>query len=220
MPDSPLTDDEIPALVDQVIHGNRQALARLFDHYRERLWRIINFRIDQRLQGRVDPDDVLQEAYMAAEQRIEHFLHDSPQGFFIWLRLLCNQTLIDVHRRHLGTQARDAGRDRSLQSGWTSQSTSFSLSFRLLGHMTSPSQAVVRQELSEQLNLALSSMGELDREVLALRHFEELTNSETARILGLTEQAASARYVRAVARLKKVLAAIPGFLERRGQAEQ
>jgi RNA polymerase sigma-70 factor (ECF subfamily) len=213
-----LTETDIATLVDHVIHGDRKALARLFDHYRERLWRITNFRIDQRLQGRVDPDDVLQEAYLAAEQRIEHFLHDSPQGFFIWLRLICNQTLIDVHRRHLGTQARDAGRDRSLQSGWTSQSTSFSLSFRLLGHMTSPSQAVVRQELSEQLNLALSSMGELDREVLALRHFEELTNSETARILGLTEQAASARYVRAVSRLKKVLEAVPGFLERRGKA--
>jgi RNA polymerase sigma-70 factor (ECF subfamily) len=216
MPDAALTDAEIPALVDQVIHGDRAAMARLFDHYRERLWRIINFRIDQRLQGRVDPDDVLQESYLAAEQRIAHFLHDSPQGFFIWLRLICNQTLIDVHRRHLGTQARDAGRDRSLQSGWTSQSTSFSLSFRLLGHMTSPSQAVVRAELSEQLNLALSSMGELDREVLALRHFEELTNAETARILGLTEQAASARYVRAVSRLRKVLEAVPGFLEKRG----
>lgn len=215
MSEDSLTEEQITTLVDQVIRGDRRALARLFDHYRERLWRIINFRIDQRLQGRVDPDDVLQEAYLAAEQRISHFLHDSPQGFFIWLRLLCNQTLIDVHRRHLGTQARDAGRDRSLQSGWTSQSTSFSLSFRLLGHMTSPSQAVVRAELSEQLNLALSSMGELDREVLALRHFEELTNSETARILGLTEQAASARYVRAVSRLRKVLEAIPGFLERR-----
>ena len=215
MPAPPLTDDESPPLVDQVIHGDRKALAQLFDHYRDRLWRIINFRIDQRLQGRVDPDDVLQEAYLAAELRIEHFLHDSPQGFFIWLRLLCNQTLIDVHRRHLGTQARDAGRDRSLQSGWTSQSTSFSLSFRLLGHMTSPSQAAVRAELSEQLNMALETMGTLDREVLAMRHFEELSNTETAKVLGLTEQAASARYVRAVTRLRKVLEAIPGFLERR-----
>lgn len=210
-----LSDEEIIPLVDQVIHGDRRALARLFDHYRERLGRIINFRIDQRLQGRVDPDDVLQEAYLAAEQRIEHFLHDSPQGFFIWLRLIANQTLIDVHRRHLGTQSRDAGRDRSLSSGWTSVSTSFSLSHRLLAHLSSPSQAALRAELSEQLNLALATMGELDREVLALRHFEELTNAETARVLGLSEQAASARYVRAVSRLRKVLEAIPGFMDRR-----
>ena len=215
MSEQTLTEAEIAVMVDQVIHGDRKALARLFDHYRDRLWRIINFRIDQRLKGRVDPDDVLQESYLAAEQRIDHFLHDSPQGFFIWLRLIANQTLIDVHRRHLGTQARDAGRDRSLQSGWTSQSTSFSLSFRLLGHMTSPSQAALRAELSEQLNMALETMGALDREVLALRHFEELTNAETARVLDLTEQAASARYIRAVSRLRKVLEAIPGFLERK-----
>lgn len=212
-----VNNDNVAGLVDRLIRGDRQALAQLFDHHRERLWRIINFRIDQRLQGRVDPDDVLQEAYLAAEQRLEHFLHDSPQGFFIWLRLIANQTLIDVHRRHLGTQARDAGRDRSLSSGWTSQSTSFSLSHRLLGHMTSPSQAALRAELSEQLNVALATMGELDREVLALRHFEELTNTETARVLGLTEQAASARYVRALSRLRKVLEAIPGFMERRQQ---
>jgi RNA polymerase sigma-70 factor (ECF subfamily) len=215
MSHAPLTDEEVARLVDRLIRGDREALAKLFDHHRERLWRIINFRIDQRLQGRVDPDDVLQEAYLAAEQRLEHFLHDSPQGFFIWLRLITNQTLIDVHRRHLGTLARDADRDRSLSSGWTSMSTSFSLSHRLLGHLTSPSQAALRAELSEQLNLALASMGDLDREVLALRHFEELTNSETARVLGLTEQAASARYVRALSRLRKVLEAIPGFMERR-----
>ncbi|MEZ6064189.1 MAG: sigma-70 family RNA polymerase sigma factor [Planctomycetaceae bacterium] len=215
MSDQPLTDDAIEHLVNQVIHGDRAALAKLFNHYRDRLWRIINFRIDSRLTGRVDPDDVLQEAYLAAEQRIEHFLYDSPQGFFIWLRLISNQTLVDVHRRHLGTQSRDAGRDRSLTSGWTSQSTSFSLSFRLLGHLTSPSQAVLRAELSEQLNLALAGMGDLDREVLALRHFEELSNSETAHVLGLSEQAASARYIRAITRLRKVLEAIPGFMDRR-----
>jgi RNA polymerase sigma-70 factor (ECF subfamily) len=212
---TPLDEAEIVTLVDQVIHGDRKALARLFDHYRERLWRIINFRIDSRLTGRVDPDDVLQESYLAADQRIEHFLHDLPQGFFIWLRLIANQTLIDIHRRHLGTQARNAALDRALSSGWTSKSTSFSLSFRLLGHMTSPSQAALRAELSEQLNLALAGMGELDREVLALRHFEELSNSETATVLGLSEQAASARYVRAVSRLRKVLEAIPGFMDRR-----
>lgn len=214
MTQQPLTESEIDALVNQVIRGDREALGRLFDHYRIRLWRIVHFRMDSRLAGRVDTDDVLQEAYLAAEQRLKHFLHDSPQGFFIWLRLLVNQTLIDVHRRHLGTQSRSANRDRSIHSGWTAASTSFSLSFHLLGHLTSPSQAAIRAELSEQLNIALASLGDLDREVLALRHFEELTNHETSQVLGLTEQAASARYVRAISRLKSVLAAIPGFMER------
>ncbi|MCA8999650.1 MAG: sigma-70 family RNA polymerase sigma factor [Planctomycetaceae bacterium] len=207
-------DESLDALVNQVIHGDREALATLFAHHRERLWRIVNFRLDQRLIGRVDADDILQEAYLDAEKRIEHFLQDSPESFFIWLRLIVNQTLIDVHRRHLGTQARDASRDRPIHGTWSSSSTSFSLSHHLLGHLTSPSQAALRAELSEQLNLALEGMGDIDREVLALRHFEELSNSETAQVLGLSEQAASLRYVRALGRLRKVLEAIPGFRDR------
>lgn len=207
--------DELPLdrLVNDVIHGDREALAQLFAHYRDRLERIVRFRMDQRLVGRVDPDDVLQEAYLDAEKRIEHFLQDSPESFFIWLRLVVNQTLIDIHRRHLGTQSRDARRDRSISGGWGAASTSFLLSHQLLGHFTSPSQALVRQELAEQLNVALEGMGELDREVLALRHFEELSNSETAGALGISEQAASLRYVRAIVRLRKILEAVPGFKE-------
>lgn len=203
--------ESVENLVNRVIHGDRDALATLFTFHRDRLWRIVNFRLDHRLVGRVDADDILQEAYLDAEKRLEHFLQDSPESFFIWLRLIVNQTLIDVHRRHLGTQARDASRDRSLSGSWSTVSTSFSLSRQLLGHLTSPSQAALRAELSEQLNLALQGMGDLDREVLALRHFEELTNSETAQALGLTEQAASIRYIRALGRLAKVLKAIPGF---------
>ena len=210
---SSLTEAEIEHLVNEVIHGNREALGTLFHHHRQRLWRIVKFRLDSRLVGRVDADDILQESYLNAEKRIEHFLHDSPDGFFIWLRLIVNQTMIDVHRRHLGAQLRDASRERSTSGGWSSESTSFSLSHHLLGHLTSPSYAAVRAELSDQLNIALESMGELDREVLALRHFEELTNSETAQVLELSEQAASLRYVRALSRLKKVLSAIPGFLD-------
>ena len=208
-----LSTEEIEALVDQVMHGDARALGILFHHHRQRLWRIVNFRLDQRLLGRVDADDILQEAYLAAEKRLEHFLHDSPESFFIWLRLIVNQTMIDVHRRHLGTQARDASRERQVSGGWAPESTSFSLSHHLLGHLTSPTQAALRAELSMQLNVALETMGDLDREVLALRHFEELTNSETAKALDLSEQAASLRYVRALGRLRKILEAIPGFMD-------
>src|SRR5690606_2207343 len=147
-----------------VIHGDRTALAGLFDHYRERLWRIVQFRMDRRLVGRVDADDVLQEAYLDAEKRIEHFLYDSPDSFFVWLRLIVNQTLIDIHRRHLETQSRDATREKSLNSGWSPESTSFSLSQHLLGEITTPSQLALKAELAEQLNVALESMSDLDRE--------------------------------------------------------
>jgi RNA polymerase sigma-70 factor, ECF subfamily len=209
----PLSEQQIEALVNDVIHGDREALAKLFAHHRERLWRIVNFRLDRRLVGRVDADDILQEAYLDAEKRIEHFLQDSPESFFIWLRMVVNQTLIDVHRRHLGTRVRDASRDQSLSGSWGAGATSFSLSHHLLGQLTSPSQAALRAELADQLHVALESMSDLDREVLAMRHFEELTNGETAKALGISDQAASLRYVRAISRLRKILGSIPGLEE-------
>lgn len=201
------------ALVNRVVQGDQQALALLFDRFRERLWRTVNFRLDQRLHGRVDADDVLQEAYLNASQRIDHFHPGASCSAFVWLRLIVSQTLIDVHRRHLGAKKRDARRDVGIYGGWDAQSTSFSLSSLLLGHLTSPSHAALRQELSEQLETALSAMSDIDREVLALRHFEELTNREVAQVLDITEQAASVRYVRALARLKNILSAIAGIAD-------
>jgi len=204
-------EDQLDPIIQRMVEGDEASLAQLFSFYRERLWRIVNFRLDRRLQGRVDPDDVLQESYLNAVQRMDRFLYDYPRSFFIWIRMIVTQTLIDVHRRHIGTQKRDASRDFSIQGRWSPSLTSHSLSFHLLGHLTSPSQAALRAELSEQIDLALAGMSDIDREVLALRHFEELSNLETAQLLGLSEQAASLRYIRAISRLRNVLEAIPGF---------
>jgi RNA polymerase sigma-70 factor (ECF subfamily) len=198
-------------LIRRVTQGDEAALARLFSFHYERLWRIVNFRIDRRLRGRVDADDVMQEAYLSASQRMDKFLYDHPRSLFIWLRMIVTQTLVDVHRRHIGAKKRDASRDVSVNSGWSAASTSYSLSFHLLGHLTSPSQAAVRAELSEQIDQALAGMSDVDREVLALRHFEELTNIETAHVLEMSEQAASIRYIRAISRLRNVLEVLPGF---------
>jgi len=192
-------------LIERVVNGDENALAELFSTHRDRLWRMVNFRMDPRLHGRVDADDVV--------QRIDHFLSDASRSIFVWFRLITGQTMIDIHRRHLGTQKRNAAMEFSINKGWSSESTSFSLSFHLLGHLTSPTQAALREELSEQLKAALASMNEIDREVLALRHFEQLTNRETAQILGISDQAASDRYMRALGRLKGVLSALPGFLD-------
>ncbi len=205
--------DDTTELIDRVIRHDEHALAELFSRHRNRLWKIVNFRLDHRLRGRVDADDILQESYLNTVKRLKFFLHDASRSIFVWFRLIVSQTLIDVHRRHLGAQMRDASRDFSVDTGWTSESTSFSLSFHLLGHLTSPSVAALRAELSDQLKTAINSMNKTDREVLALRHFEELTNTETSHVLSMSEQAASLRYVRALAKLKKIMSAIPGFLD-------
>ncbi len=210
MPDTEETPVE---LVARLRSGDREVLATLFSQYRDRLWRLVGFRIDRRLLGRVDPDDVLQEAYLAAVQRLAHYGNAAPMSPFVWLRMIVLQTLTDVHRHHLGVQMRDADREVGGRAIDNSQTTSASLVAFLTGNCTSPSQAAVRAELFNQVEQAIATLEPLDQEVLALRHFEELTNSEVAEVLGIQQKAASIRYVRALKRLKAALAHLPGLFE-------
>jgi RNA polymerase sigma-70 factor (ECF subfamily) len=191
--------------------GDEDALAAIFTMHRERLWRQVNFRLNSRLKGRLDPDDVLQEAYLAAAQRVERYGEDGFESPFLWLRLIVRQTLIDVHRRHLDAQKRDARRELPLHGKHRAyaQATSISLASYLVGNLTAPTRAMARREAMEMVRTAIEMMKPLDQEVLALRHFEELTNSEVADELGIQPKAASIRYVRAVKRLRDVLADLP-----------
>lgn len=194
--------------------GDEQALAELFAKHRERLWRMVNFRLDRRLHGRVDPDDVLQEAYLGAAKRIQHYVTaDPPLSAFVWIRMMAKQTLIDLHRRHLGAQMRAADREIAIDGYGNAQATSASIALHLLGHKTSPSQAAVRADMVSKVREALETMEPIDQEILALRHFEELTNSEVAEVLSIQQKAASIRYIRAIRRLKDVLAQLPGFFD-------
>ena len=213
----PVSDDpRLDALVNRVLHGDRAALAEVFEHYRDRLRRIVSFRLDPRIGSRVDVDDVLQESYLNAEQRLQHVWREvNAGGMFVWLRLIVQQTIADVHRRHLAAQSRDASRERSIDAGPPGVSSASSMASWILGHMTSPSQAALRKELTAQLEGALADLGELDREILMLRHVEEMSNIEAAAMLGLSEQGASARYVRALSRLQQILTRIPGLVERK-----
>jgi len=155
----------------------------------------------------------VQEAYLDFARRLPEYLAEQKAPFFLWLRGLTGQRLIDLHRRHLGAQMRDAGQEVSLYRGAFPAASSVSLANQLLGRLTSPTQAAVRAEMQLRLQEALNAMDPLDREVLILRHFEELSNGETADVLGIEKSAASKRYVRALARLKEILNAIPGFFD-------
>jgi RNA polymerase sigma-70 factor (ECF subfamily) len=205
------TDD----LLGRAAAGDDAALAALFHHYRKRLRQMVRLRLDRRLQGRVDPSDVVQEAYLDLTEQFPSYLERrEAMPFFLWLRLLTGQRLMRIHRQHLGVQARDAGREVSLHRGAMPQATSESLAARLLGRMTSASQAAVRAERQLKLQQALNGMDAIDREIIALRHFEELSNSEVAQVLDLSKAAASNRYVRAMTRLQAILERMPGLLDR------
>jgi RNA polymerase sigma-70 factor (ECF subfamily) len=191
--------------------GETQALAALFDRHAARLRRMIDFRLDARLRGRVSASDVLQEAYIEALKRLEHFRADPEVPFFVWARTVTMQRLIDVHRAHLGAQGRDARREERLDGGAIEASTERMA--ELIGDLTSPSQAAQRGEARARLREVLDRLDPIDREVLALRHFEELSNGEVAALLDISPAAASKRYVRAIERLRDALTVGPGTEE-------
>jgi len=192
------------AEVQRLCDGGKQALGEVFSEHQERLERMVHYRLDQRLYGRVDVSDVLQEAFLEVSRRIQDYLDKPSVPFFIWLRQITNQILIDTHRRHLA-KMRDANQEVRIHGGNYVNASSLSLAAQLVGNLTSPSRAAMRDEILNQLRAALESMEELDREILALRHFEELSNNEVAEVLGIQKSAASNRYVRALKRLRAIL---------------
>jgi RNA polymerase sigma-70 factor (ECF subfamily) len=193
--------------------GDTAALGTLLEGHRKRLQRMVRLRLDPRLQGRVDPSDVLQEAFLQAAQRLAQYLREPKMPFFLWLRFLTGQKLLELRRRHLGTEARDAGREVSLQGPALPEASSACLAAQLMGKVTAPLQAAIRAEMKLRLQEALNSMDPTDREVLALRHFEQLNNTETAEVLGITPSGASSRYLRALKRLKDIMGKRPGNFE-------
>jgi len=200
-------------LLDAAGNGDEEALAVLVERHRERLERMVGLRMDRRLQGRVDPADVVQDAYLAVRGKFPRYCAEPRVPFFLWLRLEVGQKLVDVHRFHLGTKMRDAGQEISLHRGALPQGSSLSLAEHLLGKLSTPSQAAMRVELKLRVQEALNSMDAHDREVLILRHFEELSNAEVAEVLGIKPSAAVNRYVRALRRLKDVFEGMPGGIE-------
>jgi RNA polymerase sigma-70 factor, ECF subfamily len=206
---APQTDEA--DLLRRAKAGDQQALAALFARYRDRLRKLVRLRLDRRLSGRVDTSDVLQDAYLDVARRFPEYAAAPKVPFYLWLRSLTGQRLVDLHRRHLGAEMRDAGREVSLYRGALPAASSASLAQQLLAGLTSPTQAAVREEMRLRLEEALNGMDPVDREVVVLRHFEELSNAEAAQVLGIEPPAASKRYIRAIRRLKAILQAVPGF---------
>jgi RNA polymerase sigma-70 factor (ECF subfamily) len=214
---NPDNSDGTAKRVAEALRGDGAPLGELLERHKDRLRRMVALRLDHRLQGRVDPSDVLQEAFLEATVRLpEYASSQATMPFFLWLRLIVGQRLLILHRRHLGARARDAGGEVSLCHGATPEASSAALAAQLLGRDTRPSEAAVRAERKLRLEAALSAMEPLDREVLALRHFERLSTTEAARILSISEAAAGQRHFRALKRLRDLLSSLPGGIEELG----
>lgn len=197
-------DADVQSLLEAEGRDEQRALADLFARHRDRLRRMVAFRLDARLLGRVSPSDILQEAYLDALKRLPHFRVDPSVPFFVWLRTVTLQRLIDVHRHHMNAAARDAGREVHMNLADNGAASTERIA-ELVSQMTSPSGVARRVELVARVREAVDRLDPIDREVLVLRHFEELTNRETAAALQIQPAAASKRYLRALERLKEAL---------------
>ena len=203
--------DNIDELIQLAVQGDQPAMSMLLSMYRDRLTKMVQLRLDRRLFGRVDASDIVQDATIEAARRLREYAASPPMGFYLWLRQLAGQKLIDTHRYHLGAEKRDAGQEVSLYRNAMPEATTTALASQLLGRLTSPTQALQRVELQLRVQEALNSLDPIDREVLVLRHFEYLSNSEIASELGISKSAASKRFIVALRRLKEVLNQVTGL---------
>jgi RNA polymerase sigma-70 factor (ECF subfamily) len=200
-------------LLQRAAAGDAAAWGALLSAHRERLTRMVAFRMDPRLRGRVDAADVVQNTFAeASAHRADYFAAEPAAPLFLWLRGVTTNKLLEVHRHHLATRMRDVKREQPLESSRRPDATSAALCAHLTAGLTRPSVAAARQEVRARLADALAGMDPADREVLALRHFEQLSNAEAALVLGIQERAAAKRYLRALGRLKEILSEMPGGL--------
>jgi RNA polymerase sigma-70 factor (ECF subfamily) len=191
-------------LLNRAETGDRLAREQLWQRHRERLRKMVAFRLDRRLAARIDPSDVVQEAILEADQMLPAYLEERPLAFYPWLRRLAWKRLMKLYKEHLDAQNRTVRRE-AYPIPCLADESAYSLGERFLARGSSPSNRAARQEISERVHAALAEMADIDREVLVLRFVEQLSTSETAAALEISEGAVKTRQSRALARLARLL---------------
>ncbi len=192
-------------LLDQARNGDAEAVEQLLARHRESVRRMIDLRIDPAIVQRVDASDVVQEVLLEASKRLRDYLQKPVMPFHLWLRHIAKDHLIDAHRRHHLAQKRGVNREQPLhRPGWADRS-SMELAGQILDQDLTPASAAIQAELQLRMNQAIQQLDDDDRDVILMRHYEQLANQEVAGALGLTEAAASMRYLRAMRRLRDLL---------------
>ena len=199
--------DNVLELVEQAQAGDGDALAKLFTQYKRQLRTMIALRMDNNLKGRVDPSDILQDAWVNVVRKLPNYDSDK-MSFFVWLRLVTTDQIITSHRQHIGAQKRDAGRELRRQH---LNATSLSLGNFFVDKYTSVVGRAIKAEQQARLHAALDQMEDCDREIIAMRIFEGMSNAETAESLEITTNAASKRFIKAVGKIRNELKDLQGL---------
>jgi len=193
-------------LVQRAQRGDDSATRELLTMYRDRLRRMIGTRLDPRLQNRVDPSDVVQDALLEASRKLPDYLRTRPVSFYPWLRQIAWEQLVHLHARHLQAQKRSVRREVRWSPGLSDQSV-MQLAASLAAPGSSPSAHVAAAEMRRKVRLALDELPDRDREVLVLRYLEQLSTSEIAEVMGISKEAVKTRHFRAVQKLTLILQA-------------
>lgn len=198
-------NDRTRLLLDEARTGETVAVDRLLGEFREPLRQVINLRLDPVLARRVDASDIVQDVLLEANQRLIEYLKNPAMPFHLWLRHLAQDRIIDTHRRHRQAQRRSIDREQAIQAPAWANDSSVQLVSQLIDAEQTPASAAIHQELQRRLNDALTQLNEDDRDIILMRHHEQLSNQDVAAALEVTEAAASMRYLRALRKLRGVL---------------
>lgn len=198
--------DKTQSLLDKVGAGDADAVDQLLAQHREPIRRMIDLRLDPAIVQRLDASDIVQDVLIEANRRLKEYLKNPTMPFHLWLRHIAKDHLIDAHRRHHKAQKRGVEREQPIHRPAWSDRSSLDLAGQLLDQDLTPASAAIQEEMQNRLRDAIAQLDDDDREVILMRHYEMLANQEVAATLGLTEAAASMRYLRAVRKLRDLLA--------------
>lgn len=185
--------------------GNEKAVNQLLEKHRNPVRRLVQMRLDRKVQRRVDVSDVVQEVMVEASKRLQKYLENPEMAFHLWLRQIAWDHIIDTYRRHRGSAKRNMDREQPMTAQAGPDRSTIELAVQLCDPGLTPAAAAAQREIARRVEAAIEQLGEQDREVIMMRHYEHFTNLEIAEALGLNPPAASMRYLRAVRRLRELL---------------
>lgn len=192
-------------LLQGVQNGDGDAVNRLLERHRDAIRRLVQMRLDARIQRRVDVSDVVQEVFVEANRRLQDYLAHPQMAFHLWLRQIAKDRIIDAHRRHRGSAKRSVDREQPMAVPSGMDRSSIELAAQIVDPELTPAAVATQNEMARRVEAALAQLSDQDAEIIIMRHYEHLTNQEIAEALELTEPAASMRYLRAVRRLREML---------------
>lgn len=192
-------------LLEAARQGDREAINRLLERHRAALRRLVQMRLDPKIQRRVDVSDVVQDTLLDANRRLAEYLANPAMPFHLWLRNIARDRIIDSHRRHRVSGKRSVDREQRLAVPAANDRSTMELAAQICDRERTPAAEATMRELARRFHDALEQLDDSDREVLVMRHFEQISNQEVSQALGLSQPAASMRYLRAMRRLRELL---------------